>query len=357
MKEFRYRRRRAAAAGTFLAGVVLVSLIQSARAEPDTVALVRDYLEAIKERDVGKALRIARVDRPEGEAGRFLVPEALDEDWTIVRVTETFDSASSGYAEVTVVLAGKDRKGHEFRVKVLTENGGLRIEEPLVTRRFTMTPLLYVEVGEVRIPFRKGADAASVEYRLLPGFYRFYQGPQSLISVKSAQEPVLPGDGGVYRELAGSSSFTVTPAGQRAVSLAYNAFVDQCAKARGRPDPTCPFGFDSVGYVRTRDGTVLDPEAISWKVTKYPTIVALPGGSGLELVDRERGAVELHGIGRVQEDRPKRRFAIPCDTISYSLQATVGMDGKISIIPAGRRLGRQSPPIRETCRQAPLLVR
>ncbi|GLZ06606.1 hypothetical protein Acsp03_40720 [Actinomadura sp. NBRC 104412] len=357
MKEFRYRRRRTAAAGMFLAGVVLVSLIQTARAEPDTAALVRDYLEAIKERDVGKALRIARVDRPEGEAGRFLVPEALDEDWTIVRITETFASDYSDHAEVTVVLAGEDRKRHESTVKVLKENGGLRIEEPLVTWRFAMTPLLYVEVGKVRIPFRKGPDAASVEYRLLPGFYRFYQGrPQSLVSVKPAQEPVLPGDGDVHREIAGSPTFTVTPAGQRAVSAAYNAFIDQCAKARGRPDATCPFGFESAGYVRTRDEIVLDPEAISWKVRKYPTIVALPGGGGLELVDRERGAVELHGIGRVQEDGPKRRFTVTCDALSNSLHAAVGMDGKISIIPAGRRLG-QGAPIRETCRQAPLLVR
>lgn len=79
-------------------------------AEPRTVVLVRDFFEAIEDRDVDRALRLARAERPTGEAGRFLVPEALDDDWKVVAVTEKSDYDWNDYAEAAVVLEGEDRR-------------------------------------------------------------------------------------------------------------------------------------------------------------------------------------------------------------------------------------------------------
>lgn len=342
MTEFRYRRRRLLAGVVFLVVVVAVSVV---RLWPETgpVGLVRDYFEAIRDRDVAEALEVAGIDRPGGEAGRFLVPEALSGGWEVLKVAEEFDSDTLGYAEVEVVLEGPDGKRHEHTVKVLKEDG-LRIEEPLARARFDVTPLQYVEVGEVRAPLQ-GSVEGGVVYRLLPGFYRFYEGASKLVRVRSAENFLPPGEGTKTVML----DVAVTPAGERAVANAYKAFIDQCVRKGDVPLEGCTFGPRDGDWIRGRDVLADDPRQVRWRVRKYPTVAVYPSGRVLAIVDRAPGTVELSGVGRIDFERTGR-FSIECDVRAQGVGAVVGMDDKVSI-----RASRS--PGQDTCRDAPMSVR
>ncbi|HEU5024037.1 MAG TPA: hypothetical protein VFV01_03865 [Spirillospora sp.] len=353
MREFRYRRRWVLGAGVALAGVLLASLVHGTGREPGTVTLVRGYFEAIGEHDVARALRTAKIDRPDGEEARFLAAGALG-DWKVGEVTETSNSGYTDDAEVTVVLVGEHHRRYKTTVRLLKSRAGLRIAEPLATVRFGVTAMRYVEVGGVRAPFQ--VDPAnkdrSVEYRLFPGLYRFYQGRQDVVRVAAGQTPVFPGDGGtVSGGVPVSPEFTVTPAGERAVSQAYNAFIDRCAKARGLPAAGCPFGPDPVGAIRTRDRDVSGFRKLTWRVLKYPAVAVLAQGSGLEIVDRERGTVELKGTGVVDGSGPRRAFTVPCETITDATYGTLAMDGTVSIAVPRNGLRK------DTCRDGALAAR
>lgn len=352
MREFRYRRRWVLGGGVALAGVLLASLVHGSGREPGTVTLVRHYFEAIRRHDVGGALRAARTERPAGEAARFLAPGALG-DWKIGAVRQTSDSGFD--AEVTVVLVGEHHRRYETTVRLLTGRGGLRIAEPLASVRFAATALRYVEVGGVRAPFL--ADPAnkdrSVEYRLLPGLYRLYQGRQDVVRVAAGQTPVFPDDGGgPAGGMPVTPRFTVAPAGERAVEQAYDAFIDRCAKARGLPPQDCPFGLGaSYGALKARGRTVSDFRRLAWRVRKYPTVAVIAEGGGLQIVDRERGTVELSGTGLIDETGPRRAFTLDCETVTRAAGATVASDGTVSIAPPdGHGLSI------ETCRDGPLSV-
>lgn len=352
MREFRYRRRWVLAGGVAVAGVLLASLVHGSGREPGTVTLVRDYFEAIRRHDVGGALRTASTERPAGEAARFLAPGALG-DWKIGAVRQTSDSGFD--AEVAVVLVGDHHRRYETTVRLLTGRGGMRIAEPLASVRFAATALRYVEVGGIRAPFQ--ADPAnkyrSVEYRLLPGLYRFYQGRQDVVRVAAGQTPVFPEDGGgPAGGMPVTPEFTVAPAGERAVAQAYNAFIDRCAKARGVPPGDCPFGLGApYGAVKTRGRTVSGFGGLAWRVRKYPAVAVIAQDGGLQIVDREPGTVELSGTALVDETGPRRAFTLDCETITRATGATVALDGTVSIAaPGGRGLSV------ETCRDGPLKV-
>ncbi|QKG25107.1 hypothetical protein [Actinomadura verrucosospora] len=355
MREFRYRRRWVVAGSITLAGALLAAAFHATHGEPETVALVRGYYEAIRKHDVRKALRIAKAGPPAGEAARFLAPGALG-DWKIGAVTETDGFVYSGDddAEVTVVLVGEHRRRYRSTVRLVRGRGGTRIDEPLARVRFASTALRYVEAGGIRAPFQPDPanDERSVEYLLLPGLYRFYQGRQDVLRVTAGQTPVSPGpDGGAGPGgLPVTPELTLAPAGERAVERAYDAFIDRCAKTRGRPDAGCPFGLGSYGsLIKSRDRTVSDFGRLTWRVREYPTISVLPQGSGLQIVDRERGTVELSGTGRVDETGPRRAFTVTCDTIADATRATVAADGSVSVIAPDRR-----GTALETCGDNPL---
>ncbi|MFI0354159.1 hypothetical protein [Actinomadura sp. 9N407] len=361
---FRYRPRRLAAGGVFLAAVVLGSVGMAPEEVGDvgTESLVRAFYEAIKERDVGKALRLAKAERPGGEEGRFLVPEAIDDDWKIASVTERSNYEFDDYAEVVVVLEGKGGERYRSEVRLLKEKGGMRIDQPLARVWFGMTPMTYVEVGKVRIPFKLEADHERTGmYWLLPGLYRFYQGRQGLVRGVPEQTMVNTGDGSSissYPPTQGGSKFDVTPAGERAVSQAYNAYIDKCAKARGQTKIECPFGYSLTGGVKGRNASLSDLKDVRWKVRKYPTIAAIGMQGELMILDREQGIVELSGTGQVGDGGPRKRFTLECEVLSNRLHATVGIDGRITVIPAGSRISGARSHFRvESCRDRPISVK
>ncbi|MBO2456827.1 hypothetical protein [Actinomadura violacea] len=335
MREFRYRRRRAVAGGITLAGVLLAAAFHATHGPPETVTLVRGYYEAIRKHDVRKALKIAKAEPPAGEAARFLAPRALDH-WRIGAVTETdgFEYSGDDDAEVTVVLIGEHRKRYEGTVKLVKGRGGVRIAEPLMSLRFQATAMDYVEAGGMRAPYQGDprTESLSVEYRVLPGLYRFYQGRQDLLRVAAGQTPVLPGANGSSPGWVGVvPEFTVTPAGQRAVSQAYDAVIDRCAETRGVPRAECPFGLTPYGDIKSRDESVSDFGKLTWRVRTYPTITAVVQRGGLWIVDRERGVVELSGSGRIDGSGPRRPFTLTCGTVARRTFASVASGGTVSI--------------------------
>ncbi|MBC6458747.1 hypothetical protein [Actinomadura sp. HBU206391] len=334
------------AGGVFLAGVVTASVAWF-WPEPKPVALVRDYFEAIGERKVEEALRVAGVQRPRGERGRFLVPEAIDGGLEIAKIT--VESEDSEYADMTVVVESRDGVPFPRRVRVLKEKDGLRLADPFAVVVFEKTALRYAEVGGVRIPFvaedenGDGYEDNSVTYDLFPGDYRFYAGRSDIVRTRVEQSWLW---GGARVE----PQFTITPVGQQAVARAYKSFIDQCVRKGGVRPQGCPFGRDISSSFTWRSYPFPEFRQTSWRVLKYPTVVAAPGTEALELNEREPGIVELTGVGKVNSAKPSRRFSAQCEINTGDVEVVVGMDQRISIRDTS------GYPL-NTCRKAPAPVR
>jgi hypothetical protein len=328
------------AGGVFLAGVVTASVAWF-WPEPTPVALVRDYYGAIRERKVEEALRVARVQRPGGERGRFLVPESMDGGLEIAEIT--LESEQSEYADVKVAFETQDGVPLGRTVRVLKEEDGLQLAHPFAAVVFDKTALQYAEVGEVRIPFVAGDGNKSVTYEFFPGYYRFYAGRSDIVHTRVAQSVVW---GGTVAE----PQFTMTPTGQQAVAKAFNSFIDGCVRKGGVRPQGCPFGRDVSTSFRWRGSAFPELRQTSWRVLKYPTVVAVPGAEALELNEQEPGIVELTGVGKITSAGPTRRFSVQCEINTRGVEAVVGMDQQISIRDTS------GFPL-NTCRKAPVPVR
>lgn len=341
------RHRRWLVAGAILLVGVVSASVARFWSEPAPVALVRDYYEAIRERKVEEALRLAGGQRPRGERARFLVPEAMDGGLEIAEITVVSERNDGEYTDMLVTFEARDGVPLGKQVRVLKEEDGLRIAYPFVTVAFKKTALRYAEVGKVRIPFVAGDEDWSVAYDLFPGNYSFYERSSDLVRVRG-----LRGAGLVMTDwIAPVPQITLTPAGQQAVTRAFNSFIDECARKGGIRPRGCPFGRDAAGPgVRWRGPAFPELRQTSWRVLRYPTVVAAQGNEGLDLNERVPGIVELTGVGKINSTDPARRYRVQCEIDTPSVEALVGMDQRISISYTYER------PL-NTCRKPPVAVR
>lgn len=264
------------------------------RTEPETAAVVRDYLEAIRGGDVRTALNLIDVRPPVNET-TFLTPRALDRGWSIGRLVVADESVSTATVDAVIVSDGGTRASGSFGLKRTAPEDRWRLDMPLIEAVFQPTPLDSVEVNGVSLEYVPRKDSVVLgtawpSFWLFPGVYRFYSDVPGLLDAGTEPVPVLP-QGATYRSpppLTVAPPVELTGDGVRRVQEAVNAYLDDCAEKTTRPSAVgCPFGLE---YPFAERG-------FEWRIEKYPVVAAVAGAGAFQLTHRETGLARFTAPG------------------------------------------------------------
>lgn len=314
-------------------------------AEPESVTLVRSYLEAIRTGDVDKALHLAGV-HPEGDSAAFLKREAIADDWTIEKVVLLADGYVNREVVEAVIATGDGRTATgRFPVTRDHEDGdwkGWRMENPLVRIVVPTNSLWYAEVNGIRIadlaPHKAKDRPTDIPgYDLLPGAYRFYSDVPGLLDVRDEPMLLMPGARDARGtiptiEVVRPRDLRLTADGESRVQAAMNAYIDACAAHEEKSPFGCPFGVrdltdDDHWYRKYRDA--------SWVVESYPVVTAGTGGEALTIVDRELGHALFTATG--EDTGVTAHLTVPCPIRTEGFEAGVLPDGSLVVVPVGYR--------------------
>lgn len=304
-------------------------------------ALVRSYLEAIRDGDVDRALDIAGV-RPTGEEAAFLTPAALDRDWVVNSVSVEEDPFRWTTVEVVITSGAGVTATGSFDLEREGEADPWRFEDPLIRTSIRPSPLWYVEINGVTVPYQ-GDEKASLGERwpfflLLPGVYRFYADVPGLFDVPGDAVPMLPGSPHRLNDdlaTVAVGPFTLEAGGVERAQAALNAYIDDCTRMGDKSLAGCPFGVELVLDPRDDDNYFPDYRDIEWKVTKYPVVAVGPGGDGLALTHREAGAATF--TATVLDGEESLRVEMSCPILADGLELGILPGGEFRIIPAWTR--------------------
>lgn len=297
------------AAAVLVAGTVVVTLVTRGPG-PDDV--VREYLTAIRQGDVDKALKVAGTSRPAGEQARFLAADALSDDWRIVEVETTSDHVrenGTGWAQVDVTIAGPDGETIDGGINLSRENGRWRLDEPLITAHLAPMQLSYLDVNGLITPATR-----SVRYLMLPGVYRVYRTASDLVAVKPMTAMLLQrwNVAESYTPLR-PAAVSLTRKGEDAARKAITTRIDECAKRTELSLGDCPFGSGS-DRVSTPDGRRFEHVAdVRWKVLRHPEVGFVDEGARIRTVLTAPGAVELSGTGVPTSGGTRVAFTTTCN--------------------------------------------
>jgi hypothetical protein len=345
--------------------MVAAIVVVGAPREPDSVAHVREFLTAVRERRVTDALALAGADRPRGDAGRFVTAKALSDDWEIVALREDYHSdaipAGRGWsgepekAEVEVAIRAAGNTA-VFELSLVKQDDKWRIEHPFQKVIFPATGLLYVDVNGVKAPVARSAKE-SVRL-LLPGAYRFYTDIPGIAKIASKPTLVVPdsyaADEG--RRVDYNATMTLMPKGERAAQAALKAYIDECARSTELAPVGCPFAADrNFGPQSEEYRSVRDFRKITWKVSRYPKAAILADLDGIAFADRRRGSVKVTVTATEEDTNKDIRYSVTCEMRLNDFGIAIGMHGKLVIVPPyGRFNNADSKDTRarffDTCR-------
>lgn len=306
---------------------------------------VEDYLTAVADKDVADALELVShvYDR---DTATFLTPEAISDDWWVESVTEVERDGST--AEVKAVIASPGGTATGW-FSVYDHEDGWLLQNPFAVVTFPASPLSYVQVND------KIADKSRKQYKLFPGFYRFYRTAPGIATVPKAEVVAAFPERGT----ATSTPKEIRPgqltAGKKSTAKAQrqlDALIDDCAGFTTKaPYGDCPFATD--GEIDTPDGKrVIDLHSLKWTVERHPTIALTDDRSanpdaGFALHVNEPGTVRLTGGGTDTEGNPAT-FTVTCAIDLTGAEATVEADGAVRLsVPSRTDLGDDL----DTCRQ------
>ncbi|MGH3713679.1 MAG: hypothetical protein ACRDT4_09510 [Micromonosporaceae bacterium] len=262
--------------------------------------VVRDYLTAVREQRVDRALKLVEVDSDTDRT--LLEAKAISREWRIVSVLRTDSNNLQTF--VDAMIEGPDGKA-TGTFELMQDDGVWRIQNPFV--ELTLAgPLAYLELNGARYPWSKINNGESLA--LFPGFYRFYGSTRDLLSVTPSSSTLVPEWGRILpaRVIEGKATRAATRDTQRAVE----AYLTECAKSTERSPLNCPFGLDA-SFVRMRDGYYFDVEDVRWKVTRQPEVYLEAYGPGFMLIDRDLATVQLSAMATDEADR-RRRITLTC---------------------------------------------
>ncbi len=314
--------------------IVLLSLLtllplsvwKATLAPDDPTALVSAFFQAIRDKDLDRALAYTDVDVPVGEAAAFLHPDAVSDDWEVLDLAE--DTSRYSWETVVRVTIGHPEGTAEGRYTVRRLGDELRIVDPLPAVVFANSPQLAIRVND-RVVEREPEPSMhphSSQYHLLPGVYRFFGGePVALLEPEESTPPVVQ-----------SPPPEPTPEQAAAVQTAVEDLIDACIEYELTDPPGCPFATD--GSIDTMERERL--EAITgpvWTVTEYPRTSVVPGvdmwGQPTLLVGFDGpGRLELSGMGTADREQWKE-FTAACHFGGEELMVLLRGDTEVELAP------------------------
>lgn len=254
-------------------------------------AVVRDYLNAVRERDPDRALRVAGVSRPAGEKGALLTAAAIDNRWTVGRVIAGPTRIEGGIEKAAVKyslrysgggLGEGIEPGDEVVIddgvtlatfRLTRKDGRWRIENPLVELRFANSPLWYIEVNGVKIRLTgwKPEGGGRRFFPVFPGRYTLYRDESHYVRIDPEEMYVIP-DGA-------SPPVFVSPhmrAGMVLVQMFQKAaddLVSGCVADSSRGVAGGCVLRPASGHHRTPEGVVAhsDLRDVRWEIVRMPT--------------------------------------------------------------------------------------
>lgn len=345
----------------FVVPVWLWTTPASAGQEPESAALVRAYLEAIRAGDVDGALDLAGV-HPGDEGGSFLNSASLDRDWVVNSVVskENDDVYTDTSVEAVITTGDGVSATGEFQLVREGLDDEWRFEEPpLVEVGFVRSPLWYVEVNGVVAPYvpKPGTVSGSFDlptFTLLPGAYRFYSDVPGLLDFPDTAVPLLPGaklvPDGRNPGLVDPSPLPMVPEATERVQAAVNALADECAAQGLKSVAGCPFGARYLLDPDDADEYFFEYRDLAWEITKYPVIAAVPGAGSVELTFREAGNARLTAIGL--GDDGDVEVTMNCPIEPRRLEIGILSGGELRIVSPWVRFAEdvdRDPTLWETC--------
>lgn len=272
--------------------------------------------------DVDRALEVAGVERPAGESGRFLDPDAIGDDWRAPKVTDSVihaDDTAWVHAEFTNREAHPENPTLRFDLHY-DDEAGWRIDEPFGTVDLEPAVMRFFDVNGVKTPVRSDETHT---YRLFPGKYQPYPSAPKLLEFQPNKIVVLPTQPQTVQ--FATSSTSITEAGLQATGAAVEELVDECARQQVGWSPGRPFGFEEdVIADNHRLSEVTD---IAWQVIEYPHVA--PNELSLVNIDWETGTVRLTGTG-IEGNGARVPFTTECPIDFANFGMTVDIDGGMS---------------------------
>ncbi|WP_026923399.1 hypothetical protein [Glycomyces arizonensis] len=301
--------------------------------EPDSpVEIVEAFLEAVHDKDLDRAFGYIDGSIPVGEEAAFLHPDAIDDDWEVLDLTESEGRYSS--ETVVRVTIGHPDGTAEGRFIVEEFDDELTIQDPFQPVTFAASSQLELQVNDrvvervAEAPYQDLIYAPNQRYELLPGIYRFF-----------GSEPVALLDADETEAITvGAPDAEPTPEQIAAVQAAVNERIDACVEYRLPDPPGCPFSTD--GQVDTVDHQrVEDIEDLVWTVSEYPKVTVAPGidlysQPALVVTFDEPGRLELQGTGTTDFDH-WNAFTAACHFGGGELVVLLRGDDAVELAPLG----------------------
>ncbi|THV41438.1 hypothetical protein [Glycomyces buryatensis] len=260
---------------------------------PDAKDVVREYLEAILDRDVEGALAYTNartrddLDTGSGEAlsnaslysgaqdfdadqSRLLHPDAISTGWEILDIGEPTEGPGSyiGFntpiitdsLETVEVVIGHEGGTARFTFALATLYDRLTIVNGLVAVPFSPSPNLFVQTGDRLVEF-DDADALPV-LAMFPGVYEF-----TVPGGTAGPVAIAPGEGG---NSPIQTALPQVPDEQLpAAEEALRALIDDCVTSDHASHHACPFGTE--GEFTAGGQTYGLWGGVRWTLEKYPT--------------------------------------------------------------------------------------
>ncbi|MGH3736964.1 MAG: hypothetical protein ACRDT6_15335 [Micromonosporaceae bacterium] len=295
------------AAAILAAGFILATLVwpQVGRA-PDPERVVRDYLEAIRARDVPLAGRIStpslfgRNPFDDWDSSAALrEPDALRTDWRVRSVDAEPDGERDGdrwRVQVTIEAADGATQSGVFTVEESWDHNRLTIKEPLATL-IVIAPdaLKTLHLNGIPLSPYGGRD----EVRLLPGVYELSAGTPALFGNTTRRIVVVSGS-----QLKDVNP-AVTDAARGKLREQFASFLTRCRAAEdGELPSNCPVKPFAPSGADLSKNTI----RYRWKVLQQPQLtvsfgeksltadtVAHPGKARVEAI-ADNGAREIRTV-------------------------------------------------------------
>lgn len=301
--------------------------------EPEPVALVRDFLDAVRDGDIDRAESFVSADSSVEADRSWLTAEAISSDWAI----ESVELKSAAETTVHVVISsGEARAEGAFHLEETDDD--LRIADPYMYLSVTSPLFSSIEINGVRGEVA-AADGAPVSVALYPGFYSLFGSVPELSGEDGVSLLAVPGSDagyGVSNSIDLRAIMTEPLTGSDALEARLNedlaARLDTCAESADVAPAGCPFSAAYLG------GTVYDGRTeyravseLDWAVETYPK-VRFNRDLRLELV--EPGWITLTGNGTALGDDAESALDGRCGVAIEHLSPVIGEAGDLTLTMA-----------------------
>lgn len=325
--------------------VVAGLLVFSINQKDAPARVVSDYLTAISERDVDRALDFV-TNRADGS---FLTAAAISSGWRVADVSVRADSSES-HATVDATISGPN--GVQAGVFDVNDDGaGWRITNPFAKLEFNKSSFDYYEINGQRSSWE--SEGMYLGIPVFPGVYRFHSSSRDRVTTGAAAVTVMPNSETykVDEKIAVRPQLTAKGLGD--VQREVRRRIAECATYTMLSPRNCPFAWTSSDGLKAPNGDQLENiRDIRWTVMSQPTVAAGQAASDDEtavtVTTPKLGQVRLTATGYSAEARRRLPVTLTCG-IDPVGRVVFAADGSISI-----EYGQLIPPTpaepRTTCK-------